>query len=426
MQEVHTILKSQGCWVTLQGDNAAPRSGAAMKELSCIENAACAIVDGKIAGIGGVAEIEAAFVAPTIIDLGQSTVLPGFIDPHTHPVFRATREMEFEMRNQGHSYVDIAKAGGGIRSTVRDLRDATEDELTVLLEKRARDFLALGTTTIEAKSGYGLSLESELKSLRAIERINASSPLDLHATFLGAHEIPDEYRKDRDGYIDLIINEMLPAVSNESLAEWCDVFCEDHVFTVKESRRILLAARDLGMRARLHADEIVSTGGAELAAEVGAITADHLVAVSDEGIARLKEAGVIPVLLPGTSFYLNLPDHAPGRRMIDNGLPIALATDFNPGSCHTQSMPMIMTLACLSYGMTTAECLTAACVNNAWAIGRQDSIGRLETGLDADIIALDLENPQQLPYHFGSNHVSFVMKQGNVLHNPARTGALDS
>jgi imidazolonepropionase len=397
-----------------------------MNDLACVENAACAILEGKIVGIGPVAEIEAAYEAQTVIDLGRAMVMPGFIDPHTHPVFRATREREFEMRNQGRSYVDIATEGGGIRSTVRDLRDASEDELVVLLEKRARQFLRAGTTTIEAKSGYGLSTESELKSLRAIRRVNESSPLDLHATFLGAHEIPDEYRDDREAYIDLIIHEMLPAVASDDLASWCDVFCEDHVFTVEESRRILLAAAELGLRARLHADEIVSTGGAELAADVGAITADHLVAISEKGIQRLKEDGVIPVLLPGTSFYLNLPNHAPGRKMLDSGLPIALATDFNPGSCHTQSMPMILTLACLSYGMTTAECITAACVNNAWAIGRQDEIGRLDIGLYADIIAMDLDNPHQLPYHFGTNHVSFVMKSGSVCHNPTRTGTLDS
>lgn len=425
MQKTNTLLVGGGTWITLQGDMSGPRTGTRLQVLATIDGGACAISDGRIQDIGPRSEILSRWAAETTVDLGDRLVMPGFIDPHTHPVFNATRELEFQMRNQGRSYVEIAEAGGGIRSSVRSLREADEEKLTALLETRARQFLKLGTTTIEAKSGYGLSTEDELKSLRAIRNVNASTPLDLHATFLGAHEIPDDFRDDREAYIDLIIDDMLPRVAAEGLASWCDAFCEDHVFTVEESRRILEAARAHGMQARLHADEIVSTGGAELAADVGALTADHLVAISDEGIRRLKETGVIPVLLPGTSTYLNLPNHAPGRRFVEEGLPIALATDFNPGSCHSQSMPLMMTLASLAYGLTATEALNAACVNNAWAVGREKEIGRLETGLQADIIALDLENPMQLPYQFGGNPVAFVMKNGVVLHDPENNGALD-
>ncbi len=421
MENIDLLVFSRGPWITLDAPGPGPRSGAEMNQMAQSSGLAVAIRGDRIEALGPLADLRQRYQATCELDWGDLLVMPGFVDPHTHPVFNASREAEFEMRNQGRSYVEIAKAGGGIRSSVRSLREASEDELVAKLRIRADRFLELGTTTLEAKSGYGLSTEDELKSLRAIRRVAESHPLGFVPTFLGAHEIPDEWRDDRESYINLIINEMIPAVASEGLAVFCDVFCEEHVFNVDESRRILMAARAAGLRARLHADEIESTGGAELAAEVDAISADHLVAISDQGIEDLKAAGTIPVLLPGTSFFLNLPSHAPARRMIDAGLPIALATDYNPGSCHTQSMPMIMTLASINYGLSTAEIFNATTVNAAASLGLAADRGRLAPGLRADLIAIDAPSPQFLPYQFGNNIVRDVVKNGqHVVHQGQR------
>ncbi|MEZ6195484.1 MAG: imidazolonepropionase [Planctomycetota bacterium] len=408
------IIRSRGPWLTFDTGAPVPRRGPEMNELGERADLALAVRDGLIAAIGPADEIRAAWRGP-MEDLGDLLVMPGFVDPHTHPVFHGTREAEFELRNGGRSYVEIAQAGGGIRNSVRRLREADEDTLAEELRARCDRFLALGTTTVEAKSGYGLSLEDEARSLRAIRRIDARHPLDLVPTFLGAHEIPDEYREDREGYLRLLVEEMIPTIAEAGLADFCDVFCEDHVFSVDESRRILLAARAAGLRLRIHADEIAPTGGAELAAELGADSADHLVAASDAGIAAMAAAGVTAVLLPGTSFFLNLPRHARGRAMIDAGCPVALATDYNPGSCHTQSMPMILTLACLHYGFTAAESLCAATVNAAASLGLGERRGRLAVGMDADLIALDAPNARFIPYQFGDNLVRTVVKAGRVV-----------
>lgn len=415
MQQVDVIIKSRGTWLTLDQGNTGPRCGAAMSDLVPQENWALAVKDQRIAAIGPVAEIEGNFKAKETQDWGALLVMPGLIDPHTHPVFLATREDEFEMRNGGKSYVEIALAGGGIRSSVRSLRSASEDELTELIEKRADGFLALGTTTIEAKSGYGLSTEDELKSLRAIRRAQENHVLDLEPTFLGAHEIPDEYRDDREAYVQLLIEEMIPAVAAEGLARFCDVFCEAHVFTTDESKRILEAAKKHGMQIRIHADEIESTGGAELAAEVGALSADHLGAISERGIQMMKEKKVVATLLPGTSFFLNLDKRAPGRKMINEGLAVALATDYNPGSCHTQSLFMIMTIACIHYGFTAAEAITAVTVNAAYTLGLNEDRGQLSVGMRADIIGVDAPNAKYLPYRFGDNPVRKVVKNGHLV-----------
>ncbi|MCB9833388.1 MAG: imidazolonepropionase [Planctomycetes bacterium] len=410
------LIVSRGPWLTLDSGAPLPRAGAAMNEVGERHDLALAIAGERILEIGPREEMLARYPDAGPLDLGHRLVMPGFVDPHTHPVFNRTRELEFEMRNQGRSYVDIAKAGGGIRNSVRSLREVDQETLEEQLERRVAAFLRLGTTTIEAKSGYGLSLEAELKSLRAIKEVARRTPLDLVPTFLGAHEIPDEYRDDREAYIRLIIEEMIPAVVREDLARFCDVFCEEHVFTVAESRRILEAARRAGLEIRIHADEIESTGGAELAAEVGAWSADHLGAISAAGIRRLGEAGVIPILLPGTTFFLNLDRKAPGRKMIDSGLAVALATDYNPGSCHTRSMPMIMTLACIHYAMTAAEALSAATVNAACSLGLGQDRGLLKAGYRADLIALDLPDLRYLPYHFGGeNFVSHVIKNGRLV-----------
>ncbi len=415
MQKVDMIVKSQGIWLTLAQDSEGPRCGAAMNDLSEAKGQALAIQGDRIIDIRAAEEIFSLYESDQILDWGNCLVMPGLIDPHTHPVFLATREDEFEMRNLGKSYVEIALAGGGIRSSVRSLRSATEDQLTDLVKERADGFLALGTTTIEAKSGYGLSTADEIKSLRAIHKANAEHALDFHPTFLGAHEIPDEYRDNREAYIQLLIDEMIPAVAKENLARFCDVFCEEHVFTVEESRRILAAAKNHGLQIRIHADEIESTGGAELAAEIGALSADHLGAISEQGIKDMRDAGVVATLLPGTSFFLNLAKRAPGRKIIDSGVAMALATDYNPGSCHTQSLFMIMTIACIHYGITAAEALTAVTVNAAHTLGLAHDRGQLKVGMRSDLIGIDAPNARFLPYQFGSNPVRHVVKDGRVV-----------
>lgn len=350
------------------------------------------------------------------IDGKNYLALPGFVDPHTHPVFYKTREEEFEMRIQGNTYEEIAAAGGGIRNSVRAFREASFEEIAKLTYHRIQKFLEYGTTTIEAKSGYGLSLDDELKALRILRKLSQLIPITIVPTFLGAHEIPDEYRRNREKYIDILIKEIIPAVAKEKLAVFCDVFCEQDVFSIDESEKILLAAKDHGLIPKLHADELNYTGGAELAAKVKAISADHLLMISDEGIAALEEASVIPVLLPGTAFFLGKRDYAPARKMIEKGLPIALATDFNPGSSMTQNMQLILSIAAINMKMIPAEVFGAATINSAHAIGLEREVGSLEVGKKADIILLDIPDYKYLPYHYGINHVKMVMRHGQIVH----------
>jgi len=322
-----------------------------------------------------------------------------------------TRENELEMRLQGKSYKEISQTGGGIRASIQDVRNASLEELVDLGVRRINKMLTMGTTTIEAKSGYGLTTESEIKMLNAIKMINEMSDMEIIPTFLGAHEYPEEYKDDHEKYIEILINEMLPEVKEQSLAEYCDIFCEEHVFTVSESRRILNAAKELGFKIRFHADELEPIGGAELAAEVNAVSADHLVAISDKGIQSLKEAGVIPILLPATTFSLGLSKYAPARKMIDAGLPIALSTDFNPGSCNCDSQQFVTSLACLQMKMLPAEAINAITINAAHSLERGKLIGSLEVGKQADVIILDIPTYQYLPYHLGSNTVETVIKK---------------
>lgn len=350
------------------------------------------------------------------IDGKNYLAFPGFVDPHTHPVFYKTREEEFEMRIQGKTYEEIAAAGGGIRNSVRAFRRASFEEIAKLTYHRIQKFLEYGTTTIEAKSGYGLSLEDELKALRILKKLSQLIPITIVPTFLGAHEIPDEYRKNRKKYIDILINDMIPAVTEEKLAVFCDVFCEKDVFTVTESERILMAAKDHGLIPKLHADELHYTGGAELAAKVKAISADHLLMISDEGIAAMKKANVIPVLLPGTAFFLGKKDYAPARKMIETGLPVALATDFNPGSSMTQNMQLILSIAAINMKMIPAEVFGAATINSARAIGLEKEAGSIEVGKKADIILLDIPDYKYIPYHYGINHVKMVIRHGQIVH----------
>jgi imidazolonepropionase len=374
--------------VTLAGP-ARPRIWDEMKDLAILRGAAMLIRGGKIERVGTQAEIEP-LVGPErqVIDAGGRTVMPGFVDAHTHPVFAATRADEYEMRAGGATYEQIAAAGGGIRSTVRKTRAATEDEL-------------FGTTTIEAKSGYGLALESELAMLRVIRRLNAEGFLRLVPTFLGAHEIPDEYRGKTSEYVDLVIREMLPAVARDNLAEYCDVFCEPKIFDAANTKRILAAARALHLGIRIHADQLSRSGAAEVAAEVGATTADHLEQIDEAGIHALAAGGVLPVLLPASVYTLGSKRFAPARAMIAAGLPVVLATDFNPGSSPTPSMPFVLSLASTQTGMTPAESITASTINAAYSLGRGGSIGSLEPGKQADFVIHDLKDYREIPYFVG-------------------------
>jgi len=387
--------------VTMAGP-ARARVGPEMQRLKIIPDGAMWIRDGRIRFVVSRKLMEPE-VPPsmTVVDAGRRIVLPGFVDAHTHPVFGGTRADEFEQRAEGATYAEIAARGGGIRSTVRRTRDASETSLLAASRKYRDWFLRGGTTTIEAKSGYGLSLESELKILNVIQQLGAERKLRYVPTFLGAHEIPDEYRGRIDAYIDLVIHEMLPRVAGERLAEYCDVFCEPSVFPADKARVILRAAQNLGLGLRLHADQFSADEGARLAAEVGAATADHLEATGPEGLRALQDAHVQPVLLPASVYNLGSNHYPAARSMIDLGLPIVLATDFNPGSSPTTSMPMVLSLASTQLKLTPAEALTAATINAAYSLGRGHEIGSLEPGKLADFAIHDCEDYRELPYFFG-------------------------
>jgi imidazolonepropionase len=392
------------------------RGGASLAQIRVERGASIAIRGGTIVAIGGEGELRQQFRAARELDAREGTVVPGFVDAHTHPVFAGTREDEFEMRTRGATYVEIAQAGGGILSSVRGLRAASKEELLARLLVRLDRFLELGTTTIEAKTGYGLTLEDEIKSLEVLDLARKLHPVEIVSTFLGAHDYPAEYRDRKPAYVDLVVNEMLPRVAATGLAEYCDIFTESHVFGLDDSRRILTRARDLGLKLRLHADQLTSLGGAELAAELGAASADHLEFVSDPGIDALREAGVIPVLCPLVPLYLRVDKEAPARRMIDRGLAVALSTDFNPGSCYLQSMPEVLTWAALRYRMSAGEALAAATLNPAASLGRADRLGTIEVGKQADLACFDVPNHRHLVYEFGRNAVSWVVKRGVVVH----------
>ncbi|RME27222.1 MAG: imidazolonepropionase [Candidatus Zixiibacteriota bacterium] len=410
------LIKNIGQLVTMSGP--VPRRGMDMRELGLLADAGVAICKDTIIAVGASEEIERGtplVEGADVIDAEGKVVTPGLIDPHTHPVFAMTREAEFEMRTLGKSYEEIAAAGGGIRASVRDLREASSNTLIEKTRGRLDRLLAHGVTTIEAKSGYGLSTEAELKSLKVIQALNESHPVDLVPTFLGAHEVPDEYRDNREAYIDILINEMIPAVVEQKLAEYSDIFCEKDVYSIDESRRIQQAAKDAGLKLRFHVDELAGSGGAELAAEMKARTADHLVYASDTGIKALAASGTVAVLLPGTTFSLRGKQYAPARKMIEAGVTVALSTDCNPGYSYTESLPLIVSLACLQMRLTAAEALSAVTVNAAVAIDRGDRIGRIEPDMQADVVIWDMADYRELPYHYGVNLVSQVIKNGKVV-----------
>lgn len=401
--------------VTLKG-GAEPRTGASMNDPGIIENGALAVKGGRILAIGTTSEIMASHSAPEVVSASGKLVLPGFVDCHTHPVFVHTREDEFAQRLAGKSYVEISQAGGGIRATLKSTRAASEELLFDLAAKRLRRMTELGATTVEAKSGYGLDTASELKQLRVIKRLADETPVNVVPTFMGAHEFPPEYAGDHAAYIRVLCEEMIPAVAAQGIARFCDIFTEAHVFGIAESRVVLDCAKAHGLRLKMHADEIEPIGGAELAAELGCVSADHLGAASDEGIRSLKEAGVIPVLLPATLYSLGSKNYARGRSMIDQGLPVAIATDYNPGSCNCDSLPFTMSLACLQMGLTPAEALCACTINAAHALGLGSETGSLEPGKLADFVIWDIPSLNFIPYHLGSSHISAVYASGNLVH----------
>src|SRR5690554_2457615 len=399
---------------TLAGFSSAPQRGTDFGRLQMLDGAV-AVVGDKILAVGKLSDIQAQadVSAARVVDAQGRLVTPGLIDPHTHVVHYGSREQEYGMRLAGKPYIEILKAGGGILNSVRRNREATLAEVVAQTHKSLRRMLAFGVTTVESKSGYGLDTESEVKMLEAMQVLNHVQPVDLVPTFMGAHAIPEEYQGRSDEFVTLLVEEMLPKV--QGLARFCDVFCEDHVFSVQQSRTILQAARRLGMEPKLHADELAPTGGAQLAAELGAVSADHLLCVDEEGIQALAQSDCIAVLLPGTSFNL-MADYAPAQKMLKAGVAIALSTDYNPGSCPTENLQLIMTLGCLKLGLTPAQVLAAVTINAAHALDLGDRIGSLEAGKQADLVIFDTDNVDYIPYHYGINHTCSVIKSGRIVY----------
>ncbi len=407
------LIKNIGMLATAQGQEAL--KGKAQGSVTLLENAYVTVRDGKIDRVGQ-AEAPKGLedAADQVLDAKGRLVTPGLVDAHTHLVFGGWREHELALKLRGVPYLDILAQGGGILSTVRNTRKATEEELAQKAGEALHTMLQYGTTTCEAKSGYGLSLRDELKQLRAVRRLQASQPVELVSTFMGAHAVPEEYKQDREGYIKLLTEEMIPAVAGEKLAEYCDVFCETGVFTAEESREILEAGKKYGLIPRIHADEIDPIGGSRLAGEIGAVSAEHLIVCPSEGIASLAKGGVIACLLPATSFYLGAA-FAPARQMVEAGVPVAVATDFNPGSSPNLSLQLAMNIACLKYRLTPEEVLTAVTLNAAAACGRADKIGTVEVGKQADLVVWDAPNLDYIFYRYGNNLVNTVVKKGVVV-----------
>lgn len=415
-EEVDILIKNASELLTLRVESTGPRTKKEMADLGIINGGAVAVLGNRIYAVGKTKEVEDSVSVSSntkIIEATGKTVMPGFVDPHTHLIFAGSREDELKLKLEGKTYLEILKMGGGILRTVRETRKASKDKLFNAAKRALDRMLSFGTTTVEAKSGYGLETDTEIKCLETIGMLNKEHIIDLVPTFLGAHAIPPEFKDESDAFVKLVIEEMLPKVAEKKLAEFCDVFCEKGVFSVEQSRKILQAGKELGMRPKIHADEIVRLGGTELACEVEAISASHLVKSSDEGIRKMAEKGVIGVLVPGTPFALMQKEYSRARQMIDAGVPIALATDFNP-NCWTESMQFMIALACYNMRMLPSEAIVASTINAAHAINRADEVGSLEVGKKADIIILDVPNHMHIPYRFGGNLVECVVKGGRV------------
>lgn len=413
------IIKNAAQVVTCSGFKA--KHGSAMADLHILEDGAVIVEDGIIRAVGRTADILPGVETTgfMVIDAVGKAVLPGFVDSHTHFVFGGYRAEEFAWRLRGDSYMDIMRRGGGIIATVAATRGAGLDELVASGRRRLDAMLSFGVTTVEGKSGYGLDRDTEIRQLEAMRVLSDRHPLDVVTTFMGAHAVPPEYKGRQEAFIDFLMTSVMPVVAESGLAEFCDIFCEKNVFSITESRRLLLKARELGLKLKLHADEIVPLGGAELAAELKAVSADHLLQVSDRGIDAIARAGVIATLLPGTAFSLKAP-YARARAMIERGCAVALATDFNPGSCFTESMPLIFALAVFNMEIGIEEAVTAMTLNGAAALDRADTIGSIDPGKQADLIVLEFPSYTFIPYHIGVSTVEKVIKRGTIVFDKTR------
>ncbi len=412
--------------VTCSGFKA--KQGRAMSDLHLIENGAVLIEEGQISAVGSskelLADMDVASLKANgfdIIEAQGHTVLPGFVDSHTHFVFGGYREQEFAWRLRGDSYMDIMRRGGGIINTVAATRQASKEELIETGIKRLDSMLGFGVTTVEGKSGYGLDRATEIKQLEVMDDLDRIHYIDIVKTFLGAHAVPQEYQGKADAFIDFLIESVLPEIADRQLAEFCDIFCEQDVFSLEQSKRLLQAASKLGLKPKIHADEMVALGGTELAAELRATSADHLLHASDKGISNLAQTGVVATLLPATAFSLKEP-YARGRDMIDCGCAVALASDLNPGSCFSESMPLLFALATLQMNLTTEEAITALTINGAAALDRADVIGSIDVGKQGDLVILEFPSYHFIPYRIGVNTVEKVVKQGNLVYDRSKGG----
>lgn len=401
--------------LTIAANSSRVKRGIDMSNLAIIENAAVLIENERITWIGRMEDLAMASMKETdVLDCIDKVVMPGFVDSHTHLLFAGSRENEFSMRSKGSTYQEIAAAGGGIFNTVEKVRETSKKDLKKTARRWLNAMMRHGTTTVEIKSGYGLDTPNEIKMLEAINELNSEEVMTIVPTFLGAHAVPPDRKSEPDEYVGELVQKMIPYIGTKKLAAFCDVFCESGYFSVEQSKAILMHGKEFGMMPKVHAEELSISGGAELAAELGAISADHLEHVSDSGIAMLASAGTVATLLPGVSFFLNHA-YAPARKLIDAGVAVALASDFNPGSCMSYTMPLMMTIACTQMRMSPEEAITACTLNGAAALNLSSEIGSIEAGKKADLIVLNIPNYEFLPYHFGENHVGKIVKNGVVL-----------